>query len=137
MERDVLVPGQPLIHARAGVRGEVIKDHMSLPTGVPCCYLVHEFQKLARAAPGKASAGHLTRPGIQRCEQVGRAVALVIMGAFLGLAEANRAAVAVCGLTPVPVSSRLPTAPPRRRAGPGKGPQHPRPWPRNSGPATT
>src|SRR6476661_10861343 len=82
--------GEPGVHVVSGVCRQIVQDDMNLSVWVPRDDGVHELEELLNAAPRVALTDHLAGDGVQRGEQVRRAVPHVVVGAFLGLGEVDR-----------------------------------------------
>src|SRR5690242_12552683 len=82
MKGDTGMIGEPGVHVSSLVCRQVIQHDMDLAVAIPCDHGVHEPEELLGAPPLIALAEHLTGSGVQRGEQVRRAVAYVVMGAL-------------------------------------------------------
>ena len=72
------------------VGGEVVQDDVDVLAGVRGDGLAQEGQEVRAVAGGCALAEHLAGGDVQCGEQVRRAVAHVVVGAFLGHVEGDR-----------------------------------------------
>src|SRR3546814_19164158 len=83
--------GQPVADGLGLVRGVVVHDEMDVEVfGDRRFDLVQEATELLRAVAAIAFADDASGGDVQRCEQAGHAVALVIMSAALRLSWSHR-----------------------------------------------
>jgi hypothetical protein len=82
---------QPSLHRWRAMRGEIVEDDVDVETGLDARFdLAQKGHEVLRPMLGRAPCEHLAGGHIKRGEQIHGAMAHVVVGPTLGLAEVHR-----------------------------------------------